>query len=355
MNRNDAPSIHRAHVHQNERHGWLDLCRVVAIYGVVLIHSCGISFYQYGVIPLSSWVQSVFLDSLVRCSVPLFVMLSGALILSRKTDRNQEANEVIQIARRSLRVVVPLIAWSVVYQMHLSYNGVQIQFESVFVKPVMYHLWFAYMIVGIYLILPILRPVFAGLLRSPALLGYFFLLWLVVNSLPIYWPISLLSLLQQENLFGYGGYFLLGAVIVSRPRVPMSTSIWVAIFALAVAITVMIVWYQSARAGAPIETGFMYFSPNVLVSSIAAFVLFSRIRIGPRWATAFRHLSNCSFVIYFVHVLVLEHVRYSAVAMQMSEYLPVGFTILLVSFATFTLSLFISVIRLIPGVARVSG
>jgi surface polysaccharide O-acyltransferase-like enzyme len=161
--------------------------------------------------------------------------------------------------------------------------------------------------------------------------------------------------LQLESLFGYGGFFLLGAVIASRPRVPMSTLAWAGIFATGIATTVIVIWYQSSQAGAPVETGFMYFSPNVVMSSIAAFVLFSRLHIGPRLATAFKHVSNCSFVIYFVHVLVLEYVRYSSFITKLSEYLPVGITILLVSLLTFIFSLVISLVRFIPGVARVSG
>lgn len=340
----------------NDRLYWADLCRVSSIYGVVLIHSCGASFYQFGNITVFAWLQSVALDSLVRCSVPLFVMLSGALIFGGNRDGIKAVEDIQEIPRRTLRIAVPLLVWSIVYLWHLARGGVQVNLASILAVPAMYHLWFAYMIVGIYLLLPILRPIFVALRNSPALQAYFFLAWLIVTSLPVYWPFPLLSLLQQGSLFGYGGYFLLGALIVTRLHVPLSSIFWVCIFILGVVVTVLVTWYQSARAGAPVETGFLYFAPNVVMASVSAFVLFSRMRIGERWAGFLRYLSDHSFIVYFVHVLVLEYVRYSATMAAVSEHLPIGLTILLVSLTTFALSLVVSsLVRLFPGAARVFG
>ncbi len=340
----------------NDRLFWADLCRVVAIYGVVLIHACGPSFYQFGKLPVSSWLQSVILDSLVRCSVPLFVMLSGALILAGGHQPNQSDDELRQLPRRLLRVLLPLVVWSGIYLMFVARSGAYVNPASILVQPAMYHLWFVYMIVGIYLLLPILRPVFAAIQQSSALSVYFLLAWLLITSIPIYWPIPLLSLLQQNSLFGYGGYFILGAVIVSRPRIPFSSVGWLGVFALGVAVTVWVTWYQSDRAGAPVETAFLYFSSNVVVSSVAAFVLFSRIRIPERWAGLVRYLSDRTFFVYFVHVLALEYVRFHSIIMRGTEQWPLGLTILVISFLAFALSLFIaSVVGRIPGNRYVFG
>lgn len=339
-----------------ERQSWADFCRVISIYGVVVIHSCGASFYQYGKIPLCEWLQSVFLDSLVRCSVPLFVMLSGALILGRNQDGCGIDRDIKQIFRRTIRILVPLLMWSIVYLVHLSRNGVMVHFWSIFSIPAMYHLWFAYMMIGIYLILPILRCLFAGMRTSSAFLIYFVLLWMLVTSLPVYLPIPLLSIMQQSSLLGYGGYFLLGAVIASFPRFPLSNLIWLAVFVSGVVLTFLVTWHLSVKAGGAVETGFLYFSPNVVISSVAAFVLFSRIRQQGRWAKWFEYLSNCSFVVYFVHVLVLEFVRCSDKVVTFSQHVPTALTILLVSLVTFLLSLMIaSLLRFIPGATRVFG
>lgn len=47
------------------RKTWADLCRVAAIFGVVVIHACGTNFYQFGKISTSDWLSINLLDSLV--------------------------------------------------------------------------------------------------------------------------------------------------------------------------------------------------------------------------------------------------------------------------------------------------
>ena len=58
-----------------------DLCRVVAIFGVILIHTAAPVFYNYRVIALQDFLIANGIDSIARVSVPLFAMLSGAILL----------------------------------------------------------------------------------------------------------------------------------------------------------------------------------------------------------------------------------------------------------------------------------
>jgi len=63
-----------------------------------------------------------------------------------------------------------------------------------------------------------------------------------------------------------------------------------------------------------------------------------------------------SFFVYFVHVLVMEYIRYNSVMILFSEHLPVGISILLLSIVTFLGSLILAcLVRLVPGSRRVFG
>jgi surface polysaccharide O-acyltransferase-like enzyme len=335
---------------------WADVCRVVSIYGVVVLHSCGASFYQYGKILFFDWLQSVLLDSLVRCSVPLFVMLSGALILGSSPAAANNDGDLKQIFRRCLRILIPLVVWSLLYIAHLYRNGVKVNVVSILSTPAMYHLWFIYMMLGLYLLLPVLRALFASMRTSQPFFVYFFVAWFIITSLPVYLPLPVLALMQQNSLLGYGGYFLLGALLASRSHVPLSSLTWLAIFIVGVAITFGVTWSMSAKAGAPVETGFLYFSPKVVMASIAAFVLFSRIKTRNRGAKWLRYLGDCSFVVYFVHILVLEIVRYNPMLVAINQSAPLALSIMLISIATFAISLAISsLLKLVPGTARIFG
>ena len=71
---------------QNQRKLYLDLLRIIAISAVVMIHVSA-SYVTNANSLLDFTVGNIF-DSVSRLGVPLFLMISGALIL----DENKEFN-----------------------------------------------------------------------------------------------------------------------------------------------------------------------------------------------------------------------------------------------------------------------
>ncbi len=332
---------------------WADFARVASMFGVILIHSCGAFFYLYGAIPIGDWLSANFLDSLMRCTVPLFVMLSGALLLKPSA---QLVNP-FKLAQRISKVLFPLIVWSFIYLLHVSrHSEVPINWLSILKQPAMYHLWFVYMIIGIYIFIPVFQAIFEAIRTKRNFQLYLLGIWLVITCLPVYWPLPILTLWQQNSFFGYGGYFLIGAVIANSPKDRIPTGIWILIFVISVLVTFGLTWRFSEQAKAPIEKAYLYFSLNVFVSAIAAFVLFKRVQLPKYFTKSLQWVSDRSFLIYFVHVLVLEFVRYSHLISVLSQHVPVFLTILFISIATFIMSLIVAaLIRLIPGSRRVFG
>lgn len=333
-------------VHENSfRLFWPDLCRVLAIFGVVVIHACGSFFNKYGTIAEGDWLSVNFLDSLVRCSVPLFVMLSGALLLKRDTG----LAVIPEIIRRISKVLIPLILWGVSYLFYVSYfSGESIKWRSLLTQPPMYHLWFVYMIIGIYFLLPVFQAIFQAIINRRDLQIYLLAIWAVMTCGPIYQSMPLLNLMQQTSLFGYGGYFILGGVIASSSFDRVIAPVWAAIYLVGVAVTFFLTSQSSKQANQLIETAYLYFSLNVVVSSVAAFVLISKIRIGKRWASILQWVSDKAFLIFFMHVVILERVSNALVALDLGA--PLGILILLISVITFAICLMVSAcIRMAPG------
>ena len=64
---------------------WADLIRVVAIFAVIVLHVAAVPVTKFKAIPQSQWWWANGYDALVRPCIPLFVMLSGALLLPRPT------------------------------------------------------------------------------------------------------------------------------------------------------------------------------------------------------------------------------------------------------------------------------
>ena len=134
---------------------WLDFLRVTACFLVMIVHSTE-PFYLGGdgTLVLSAtdafWV-SVF-EGLSRCCVPLFVIASGYLQLPLRHSTGEF------FRRRAVRIVVPMLIWTVVYalvwgQPVENLKGLLLNFNYA-----AGHLWFVYMLLGLYLIMPLLSP-----------------------------------------------------------------------------------------------------------------------------------------------------------------------------------------------------
>jgi surface polysaccharide O-acyltransferase-like enzyme len=127
------------------------------------------------------WINSLF-----RSCVPLFVMISGFFLFSVGDER-------VFFRKRFTRVLTPFIVWCIVYAFYYYAQG-QASLATTFVNiakiPVNYgtdvgHLWFVYMLMGIYLMAPVLSPWVVSACRGSMQL--FLVLWAVASSVSTGW------------------------------------------------------------------------------------------------------------------------------------------------------------------------
>ncbi len=165
---------------QKEFLPWADLIRVVATILVVTVHVSGQLTNVWGKIPESDWFIANIYGGIARICVPLFLMISGYLLLPRSESLGTFYR------KRMPKVVIPLLAWSLIYLgwycgNHPGTCTPSLVRNLLFVQGTYYHLWFMYSLIGIYLILPVLR-----LLVKPEadrkILWYLIVLWLVFQS-----------------------------------------------------------------------------------------------------------------------------------------------------------------------------
>jgi surface polysaccharide O-acyltransferase-like enzyme len=172
--------------------------------------------------------------------------------------------------------------------------------------PVAYHLWFVYVLVGLYLVTPLLRPLTR--LADPErrqLLLYAMGLWLVLDVGlrfgPHLWERfpSVYASARPDLPVGYLGLFLLGFVL-HRYRPPGPTLLYVAL-ALA--------GYAWIVLGASEDRSLWTYNnlqPPVLLFSAAVFVLGLRLLERPGRVAGVGLFSTLSYRIYLVHALVLH-------------------------------------------------
>jgi len=345
---------------------WIDLIRAVALFCVVVLHVAAVPASAFGQIPASWWWTANLIDAAVRTCVPLFVMVSGALLLD--PGRSQPISTFFR--RRVSKVVIPLLAWSVLYAgWRIGYHGqtlTLVQFARMLVAgmggPVWIHLWFLYLIVSLYLITPILRVYVSHASVQNQL--YFAALWLFASAIrPIIEDrLGMVVGLSLEPVTGFVGYFVLGSTLRRVATLPLSRG-WIAccagLYLLGWGVAVIGTYLLTSRSGALDETFYSYLALNVIAMSVAGFVLLGRLgrRLDelPRGAGARSvvvWVSTLGLGAYLVHAMVIEVLQggwlgwdLDPVAMHPAIGIP------LISTLTFGISLAITwVLQQIPGV-----
>ena len=159
---------------------WVDWMRVAACFMVLLVHATE-PFYLGGegslILTEADAFWSSLFDSLARACVPLFVVASSYL----QFPLHYSSSEFFR--RRVVRVVVPFMLWSAVYA--LVWGEPVENFKNMLYNfnYAAGHLWFVYMIIGVYLIMPLLSP-WAERVGKRELQVYL-VIWLFTTLIPI--------------------------------------------------------------------------------------------------------------------------------------------------------------------------
>lgn len=295
----------------------------------------------------SAWSVFNVYNSLVRWCVPVFVMLSGAFLLDPK-----KSERLPILFLRILRIFAALVVWAAVYALvnhvaaggSLSLRGFKSALWSAVLGNTHYHLWFLYMIIGLYLVTPILRAFVRGASRAD--FHWFFALTFVVAFLlptllkfrPSQTVSLYLSRLDIHLVLGYVGYYVAGYYLKHFTINRVAEAILYVLGAAGGFATVYGTSVLSRRAGAFNDLLYSNMAPNVCAMAVAVFVLFRYVLGISDERDRRRRMSGVaklSFGIYLVHDLFIMLLR--AIGITTLSFSPV-LAVPLLSGAVFLLS-----------------
>jgi len=207
-----------------ERNSSIDLLKTVAIFGVIVIHTCSGAYNDP--IPSLGWISAVLWGSIVRASVPIFFMCSGALLLT--------PHKLLSLKKlytgNLLRIVAAMFVWALAYKgYHLLVSGsftLSACFQAL--KEVLlfkheFHLYYLHILMLVYVFLPITR-VFVKNASGKELqyaLAVWFLLGIIYPTVRAFWPFSLLTGIPAQWLMNMTyaaiGYGVLGYCLSCSP------------------------------------------------------------------------------------------------------------------------------------------
>lgn len=294
-----------------------DLLRVLAIIAVISIHVHTALFFNYNSDESFKWWVSNILFGGTKWAVPVFVMLSGAFIL----DPARHISIRSGLLKRVLKLLVPLIFWTIICKisaiLFLPTEGLalsQVLFIIINNDLLTYHLWFLYMLLGLYFISPIIR---AFIKDDPRSILIVIVVCFAANSVLmgfLYFDIERVVYNPLYYFTGFIFYFLSGYYLLHQP-VKRTYAICIYIlavlaFVLGVVMNYVLLQHQIFRWDIFIDN----LSPIIMTISLAVFLFFKRVPwqnfISTKASNIVLQLGNHSYGIYLVHTIILGVFRY---------------------------------------------
>ena len=310
---------------KKDRYIYLDILRILATIGVVVGHLSA-QYWESIEIGGYSWNVFTLYGGIIRWCVPDFMMISGALILSRDIP-------ISKIYKKyCLRMVVTYFTWSLLYYIFadlanspiqqvknlLSLNAegfVNILFAGFF------HMWFIPMITGMYMCVPLLRQI----VKEKSYARYFIILSLVfvfiipqidawMNDFEMvtirnYFNIfnRYVGSLQLNTIMGCAGYFIIGWYLNKYECKKMQRILIYILGILGAGITLLCTYYSSVKYGISSQTYYATLRLNLLMMAVAMFVLVKNIDWSflEKFTPFISKLSKWSFGVYLVHLIVI--------------------------------------------------
>lgn len=155
----------------------LDLLKIVSAFMIAVIHASGGVFNNHEIGSLV-WKEGLILNAVTRFAVPVFLMISGALLLGRKISLDKAI-------RKAIIAGIALFVWSFAFILtkKILWNDGDVVYDTVMIflnKRASGHLWYGYLLIWIYLFSPILNVLYESLSNKMRI--YFIIIGLLVPS-----------------------------------------------------------------------------------------------------------------------------------------------------------------------------
>ncbi|MVZ66193.1 acyltransferase family protein [Sphingobacterium sp. DK4209] len=291
-----------------EKNNYIIYLRVIATIFVVLIHASTGFLYQIDTNAFD-WNYANWINAATRCSVPIFVIISGSLLFSKDEDT------WTFYRKRIPKLLYPFIFWTIIYLIYYFYRYTNFnllsteKIWSISLDKILHganaHLWYLYMIIGLYLAIPFLRKI---LLQSTQKeIEFFLLLWLLsmcFTSKPLYKAMPKFDL---TFFSGYAGYLVLGYYIRIRTfNFNYKQIIFASTYLLMVVIGAVGTNLLNENAS---KLNTFFYNYVFVTTAIAAGALFLWVKEAsqrlktPRWIST---IDKYSFGVYLSHIIPLN-------------------------------------------------
>lgn len=278
-----------------QRNPNFDLLRNFACLAVVVAHICASLLYSTPV-HSANWFFADLFGAYSRFCVPVFVMLSGALLLGRPVGEITFDS----YKHRFTRLMIPLIFWTLFY---ISFHSIYKHgfhpgnaLRSIFSGNPYYHLWYLFMALGLSLFTPFIQQIVAA--NSKRTLILLSLTCLAIAAIES--PIQSHSFLPF--FIPYIGYYIIGYYLAHCEALPSRWLLALCAIGCGALVTVEI-WTLFPRYGVhTYDQFYSLFNPFIIIMSACVFTFFLKLSRIPAWVTRLSaSVAPITLGIYLIH------------------------------------------------------
>ena len=334
---------------------YLSRLKALACVAIVILHT----FYAADAFASTVTAHSVMLSvrNAMMWAVPCFVMASGALLL----DRNRVITTKKLFGKYILRMILALVVFSVIFSLFDTFTAprsaeetIKDIFSDIFLGTGWAHMWYLYLMIAIYLLLPIYKLISSN--ADHGQLKYLLLIYTVFLSvLPFIETMSGKQLPFYICVFSiYPLYLFLGHVLhTGIIKLPKNAS--GLMFLVCIGITVLLTFYSCNQDDSSAKVTSLlgvYSFPVYISASVGAFGFIRKTKNQPFPVldTIAAELDNCSFGIYLIHMAVLKYI-FAVARFNPFEH---GGTITIIGICLVTLAVSYAVTRLLKLIPYVN-
>lgn len=300
-----------------ERLIYTDFLKIIACLAVITIHATAVFITSHN-IQTDGWMTAQFYDASCRWAVPIFIMVSGVFIL--KTNLKKGIN-------MSLKTFKILLVWSVIYFIgnatlknklyifNIDFAETNNFFKGFFNANISAHLWYLYMLIGLYITMPFLKKIIENSTKRE--LQFFILVGIVVAIvIPTINGFEWFSLYKNFipklflNMFTYFVVYLSLGYYINKYNIDKKYRLIIYILGI---ISFFSTYYLTKNLslidGKINQTFYKYYSINVFFVSVSLFVFFRNYdfnKLGYKINNSIFFIVKNTFGIYLIHQLVLS-------------------------------------------------
>ncbi|WP_096388194.1 MULTISPECIES: acyltransferase family protein [Hafnia] len=316
-----------------ERDNSIDIARVVSCFLVVMTHVT--AYWNYKFQPV--WETVNFYNSLSRCAVPIFVMISGILLIKDNIDP-------LTFYRKKLpKAVCVLFSWSLFYYIFYNKDISSLGFiVKIFTGQAMYHLWYLYFLIGMYFMTPFISFSYYKMNEKQRFFVFMIILALFqLNVFKSLTGISIQSKFNLDSMVSLTWYMFVGKLIYdSREKVAKSTILFLT-FLSSVFSTAAFTSIYSNYIGRPEQAFLDNFALNTFIAACSLFLLCTKIN-NKFIVNLSNKISGYTFAIYCIHPAILIPLKQNVWELSWTN--PMIYFLPLVCVFMFTSSLIVAAI-----------